>query len=111
MKTNLRILLIPALVCLTLLAQAQCGAGYTQAILNWDNLCYYYNSGNNVAPYGFSTPSSGNYVSNAMEQTQRFALGPVGATFSVSAAGVVKGQNGSHTGDISNYTGDDAQFT
>src|SRR5690349_2765679 len=90
--------------CILLLAvygSAQCGAGYTQAQLNWDNLDYYWNSGSNVAPYGFST---GNYITNAMEQTQRFAIGRNYVTISTSAAGIVKGENATHTGDVSaNY--------
>ena len=87
---------------------AQCPGGYTQAQTNWDNLDYYYNSGVNIAPYGYG---GGNYVTNAMEQTQRFAIGPNSFTIVTSAAGIVKGDNGTHTGDIAGYTGNDAQYT
>lgn len=108
MKKSLRFFCISIAVLNATYSDAQCGAGYTSAQLNWDKLDYYYNSGSNVAPYGFS---GGNYVTNAMEQTQKFAIGPNYVTISTSAAGIVKGENGSHTGDISGYTGDDAQFT
>lgn len=111
MKQILRTLSILCLVLTANRSLAQCGAGYTQAQLNWDKLDYYYNSGSNVTPYGFSTPSSGNYVTNTMEQTQKFAIGPNYVTIVTSAAGIVDGENASHTGDIAGYTGDDAQFT
>jgi hypothetical protein len=87
---------------------AQCPGGYTQAQTNWDYLDYYYNSGVNIAPYGFG---AGNYVTNAMEQTQRFAIGPNSFSIGTSAAGIVKGENLLHTGDIAGYTGADAQYT
>lgn len=92
---------------------AQCGAGYTSAQLNWDKISYYYNSGSNVAPFGYSIPSDGNYVTNAMEQTQKFAIGPNYVTIATSAAGIVQGENGTHTGDVDAtlYAGDDAKFT
>jgi hypothetical protein len=94
------------------LASAQCGVGYTQAQANWDKLDYYFNSGSNIAPYGFST---GNYVSNAQEQTQKFGIGPNYFTIVTSASGIVKGTNSTHTGDLTvagiAYTGDDAMFT
>lgn len=89
---------------------AQCPGGFTQALTRWDNLDYYYNSGSNVAPYGYTSPN-GNYVSNALEQTQRFAIGPNSFSIVTSAAGIVKGENGTHTGNIAGYTGDDAMFT
>jgi GEVED domain/Secretion system C-terminal sorting domain len=90
--------------------KAQCPIGYTQAQANWDNLDYYYNSGLNIAPYGYSSPN-GNYVSNAMEQTQRFAIGPNSFSLVTSAAGIVRGENATHTGNIAGYTGMDAQYT
>ncbi|MGH2554023.1 MAG: GEVED domain-containing protein [Chitinophagaceae bacterium] len=89
---------------------AQCPIGYTQAQANWDYLEYYYNSGLNLAPYGYSSPN-GNYVSNAMEQTQRFAIGPNSFSIVTSAVGIVKGENATHIGDIAGYTGNDAQYT
>lgn len=104
-------LLFNSAALLTGNVKAQCPGGYTQAQLNWDNLDYYYNSGSNVAPYGNSFGGINNYVTNAMEQTQRFALGPNFVTIAVSAAGVVKGDNVTHTGNITGYTGADVQFT
>jgi hypothetical protein len=90
---------------------AQCPASYTQAQANWDNLEYYYNAGLNVAPYGYVSGGNQTYVSNAQEQTQRFAIGPNSFSIVTSAAGIVKGDNATHTGDIAGYTGHDAQFT
>lgn len=104
-------LLFNSAALLTGNVKAQCPGGYTQAQLNWDNLDYYYNSGSNVAPYGNSFGGINNYVTNAMEQTQRFALGPNFVTIAVSAAGVVKGDNVTHIGNITGYTGADAQLT
>jgi hypothetical protein len=88
--------------------KSQCPSGFTAAQANWDYLDYYYNSGVNIAPYGFV---GSNYVSNAQEQTQRFAIGPNSFSIVTSAAGIVKGENALHTGDIAGYTGQDAQFT
>jgi GEVED domain/Secretion system C-terminal sorting domain len=90
--------------------KAQCPIGYTQAQTNWDYLDYYYNSGLNIAPYGYSLPN-GNYVSNAFEQTQRIAIGPNSFSLVTSAAGIVRGENATHTGNIAGYTGMDAQYT
>ena len=91
---------------------AQCSGAYpNSAQLNWDNLDYFYNSGSNTAPYGFSTPSNGNYVTNTMERNQRFAVGTSSVLMVASAAGIVKGENATHTGELANYTGEDAQFT
>jgi hypothetical protein len=109
MKKFLRILTVVYLLAISFHGSAQCGAGYTQAQLNWDRLDYYYNSGSNVAPYGYS---GGNYITNAMEQTQRFAIGRNYVTINTSAAGIADGENASHTGDVAaGYTGEDAQFT
>lgn len=113
MKQLLRTLSIFCLAFIASKSNAQCGAGYSSAQLNWDKISYYYNSGSNVAPFGYNTPSNGNYVTNAMEQTQKFAIGPNYVTMVTSAAGIVKGTNGTHTGDVDTtlYAGDDAQFT
>lgn len=92
-------------------ASAQCPGGYTQAQTNWDNLDYYYNSGSLVAPYGISFSTVGIYVTNAMEQTQRFGIGSSGFSIVTSAAGIVNGENATHTGDLANYTGEDVQYT
>jgi hypothetical protein len=106
MKKFLRSATITYLVFASVGVNAQCGAGYTSSLLNWDKLDYYYNSGSNVAPYGFS---GGNYISNAMEQTQKFAIGRNYVQIATSAAGMVDGENATHTGDI--IPGEDAQFT
>lgn len=89
---------------------AQCPGGFTQAQLNWDNLDYFYFSGNNAAPYGHNFGGSNNYISNAMEQTQRFAIGTTFVSVAVSAAGVVRGENNTHVGEIAGFTGDDAYY-
>lgn len=89
---------------ISVVGRAQC----TQATLNWDYVDYYYNSGVNIAPYGYS---GGNYVTNAMEMTQKFAIGTTDVTFTTSSAGMAKGDNATHTGNITNYGGSDAQFT
>ena len=107
MKLTLRAYVIILLSITVKYSHAQCGAGYTMAQLNWDKLEYYYNSGSNTAPYGHS---SGNYVTNAMEQTQKFAIGPSMVTFTTSAAGMVRGENATHTDDAPGYTGEDALF-
>ena len=107
MKLTLRLLCLVVICLLAETSSAQCGAGYTQAQLNWDYLDYYYSTPN-AAPYGNGGAS---YVSTTMEQTQKFAIGTNSVTIAVSAAGVVKGENLTHTGDLPGYTGADAQFT
>ncbi len=89
---------------------SQCTGGYTSVQVNWDKLDYLFNSGGN-APYG-------NYVTNAMEQTQKFAMGTNYVTLATSASAVinpgtadgVSAENISHTGDITGYTGADVQY-
>ncbi|MFZ1856877.1 MAG: hypothetical protein WAU29_05885, partial [Chitinophagaceae bacterium] len=62
-KLYLILHLLAASIFLPTIASGQCPGPYPNAAqLNWDNLDYYFNSGSNVAPYGFSTPSNGNYV-------------------------------------------------
>jgi hypothetical protein len=83
--------------------KAQCIAGYTQAQLNWDNLDFYNNSGGG-SPYGV-------YITDAIEQTQRFALGPNWLSIATSSnALVTTSENATHTGELSGYTGEDVQF-
>jgi GEVED domain/Secretion system C-terminal sorting domain len=97
---------------------AQCPGPYPNAAqLNWDNLDYYYNSGLNVAPYGYRVSSTNfTYVSDAMEQTQRFAIGTAAVTIATSNAAVINpgagfsAENATHTGNLANYAGEDAQF-
>ncbi len=101
MKLFLRILCTACVAISTLGLNAQCGTGYSQAQLNWDNLDYYYNS---TDPYG-------SFVSNVQAQTQRFTIGTTSLTMATSNAGIINGENGNHTGNLSGYAGDDAQFT
>lgn len=102
--------------CFTLIlslgkASAQCPGGYTSAQLNWDNLDYYWNGG------GSSTGPYQTYITNAMEQTQKFAFGTTWLTIATNNADVVtmgtglSAENANHTGEITNYTGQDVQFT
>ncbi len=87
---------------------AQCGGGYTQSQVNWDKLDYYFNG---TKPYN-------SYVSNAMEQAQKFALGPNYVTISTSSSNLVNpgtadgvsAENGTHTGNLTNYAGADVQY-
>ncbi len=111
--------LIASAICLFITfekAVAQCPGGYTQAQLNWDNLDYYHNSGNNLAPYGNNFGGINNYVTNAMEQTQRFAIGTTYVTIATNNADLVNpgagisAENATHTGDIINYAGEDVQY-
>lgn len=87
----------------TSISFSQCPGGYTQAQVNWDNLDYYYNSGGS-APYA-------SYVTSAMEQTQRFAIGTNWLTIATSATALVTTtENATHTGEIAGYTGMDVQY-
>jgi hypothetical protein len=118
------------LICLLLvvlnqgIVRGQCPGGFTRATLNWDKLDFYFNNGTNTLPYGFST---GTYVRDAMEMTQKFALGPNYITLATNNAALINpgtsngtsGENALHTGDVTvsvtsftnvPYTGHDAQF-
>ncbi len=97
---------------------AQCPASYTQAQLNWDNLDYYYNAGLNVAPYGYRVSGTNyTYVSDANEQTQRFAIGSNYLTIANSSAAMINpaagtsAENATHTGELAGYTGEDVEYT
>jgi GEVED domain len=104
-------------VCLfsSMNSSAQCGAGYTQAQVNWDKLDYYFNNGVNVRPYGNVGVT---YVTDAMEQTQKFAIGPNYVTIATSSNAVVNpgnfngvtAENILHTGDLAGYTGADVEY-
>src|SRR5688572_14530195 len=107
MKIFLLLLMIITVLSGTQHMSAQCAAGFSQARLKWDNLDYFYNSGNGIAPYGFA---GGNYVSYAMEQSQTFGIGTTSVNFMTSATAMVKGKNTRHTGNILNYAGADAHF-
>ncbi|MBL7725984.1 MAG: T9SS type A sorting domain-containing protein [Chitinophagaceae bacterium] len=89
-------------------ASAQCPGGYTSAQLNWDNLDYYWNSGG-VGPYQ-------SYITDAMEQSQRFAIGKTWLTIAASSNALanpgsgISAENATHTGELVNYTGADVQY-
>lgn len=117
MKKLYTLLLTAGILSLPVAIKAQCPGTYTQATLNWDNLDYYYNSGLNLAPYGYRVSSTNfTYVSDVMEQTQRFAIGANYLTIATSNAAMVNpgaglsAENATHTGNIAGYTGEDAQF-
>ncbi len=109
---------VPVLILFSFLlgsfsSNAQCGGGYTQAQANWDYLDVYYNSGVATGPYGTST---GTYITDAQEQSQKFAIGSNYFTMAMSSAallnpgGGISVDNALHTGEIANYTGEDVQF-
>ncbi|HQX74606.1 MAG TPA: T9SS type A sorting domain-containing protein, partial [Chitinophagaceae bacterium] len=113
-------LLIASAICLFSSvdkAVAQCPGGYTQAQLNWDNLDYYFNNGLNVRPYGYGSPN-GTFISDAMEQTQKFAIGTNWLSIVTSSNALINpgnfngvtGENAIHTGNIAGYAGDDVQY-
>lgn len=79
-------------------AKAQCLPGYSSSRIDWDNLDYL-----------VSTGTYGGFVTAAMAQTQHFTMGPNRVSFTLSAD-ISAGENGTHTGNITNYTGDDARF-
>jgi GEVED domain/Secretion system C-terminal sorting domain len=62
-------------------AQAQCGVGYTQVTLNWDNLSY------------LSRLIHGSIVTTAQDQTQYYMFGNGQVAFNVSALTVVGDTN------------------
>jgi hypothetical protein len=88
---------------------AQCPGGYSQAQVNWDHLDYYWNSGSGNGPYEA-------YISDVREMTQKFAIGKTWLSIATSSAAMVNpgtgnyARNGTHTGDIANFTGEDLQF-
>jgi GEVED domain/Secretion system C-terminal sorting domain len=103
---------IVLVVSASIAAKAQCTAAQT----NWDNLDYYYNSGLNLPPYGYNSSGAKTYVSDAMEQTQKFAIGTNWFSVVTSTAGLVNpgagisAENALHTGDLPGYTGEDVQY-
>jgi GEVED domain/Secretion system C-terminal sorting domain len=77
-------------------AAGQCGFGYTQAQLNWDNLDYITSTGN----------YSG-WVSAARAATQRFAIGTNGVTIAYTGSITNNGETSNHTADV----GDDIDYS
>jgi hypothetical protein len=81
-------------------SSAQCGAGYTSAIVNWDNLDYLHANGY----YGVVNPVTGQaFVTSSMWQTQKFAIGTnfltTSTTIPAYAAAALSGDRTVHTGD------------
>ena len=78
-------------------SQAQCLAGYQQAILNWDYLDYFTYTGNYVSP---------NYLpNNTASQTQNFAFGTQRITIrhNYTDANAGMGENNTHTGEAGTF--------
>lgn len=98
-KALTSIFVVLSLVFSSQQAVAQCGTGYTASQVNWDNLDYLVSTGNYAG-----------FVTAAMANTQNFTMGPNRVT--VSAVNMtLGGENGTHTGNLPNYTGDDVQYT
>ncbi len=93
---SLLIAVVAAIVLPTYKAVAQCGGGYTNAQLNWDNLDYITSSGN----------YSG-WVSAARAATQRFAIGTNGVTIAYTGSITNNGETSSHSADA----GDDVEYS
>lgn len=101
------LILLSSLLLLPGKASAQC----TNAQLNWDNLDYYWNSG------GSSNTPYGTYITDAMEQSQRFGMGPITVTIATNNVNMIQpgagvsAENTLHTGDVSaDYSGADVQY-
>lgn len=97
------------LLGLSLLLSANLGKSQcVSSQLNWDTKDYYWNSGGG-APYE-------NYISNTMEQNQKFAIGRNWLSIVTSSPDLVSpgwgnsAENTTHTGDITGYTGADVQY-
>ena len=92
------------LLCSVQKASSQC----TTSQLNWDTKDYYWNSGGG-SPYE-------SWVTDAMEQNQKFAIGRNWLTIATSATALVNpgsgvsAENATHTGDVTGYTGEDVQY-
>lgn len=90
---------------------AQCGAGYTPVYLNWDNLDYFHANGY----YGTINPATGvAFVTAAMWQTQKFAMGTNFVTFATTIpafnASALSGDRTTHTGNAGQHTGADIHY-
>jgi hypothetical protein len=104
-----KLILIPLLLLLFITnsdeLKAQCTAGYSQVTLNWDNLDYFAYTGYYVAG------APGYYLSGTGDvTTQNFAFGTNRLTIALSA-NISAGENATHTGELTGYTGDDVQYT
>ena len=92
-------------------SSAQCAPGYTSATINWDNLDYLHANGY----YGTVNPVTGqSFVTSAMWQTQKFAIGTnfltTSTTIPAFAAAALSGERTVHTGDAGSHAGADIHF-
>src|SRR5688500_147901 len=103
-----RILSITLLTVLTIVSNNSFGQCSTAA-LNWDNLAYLVNR-SDYASYTVEGTTSG--VSNAMMQTQKFAMATNTVTITSNYSNTTSlGNSTAHTGHGSSYaTGADVQF-
>jgi len=87
----------------------------TSYTVNWDYLDFLHNSAGSW--YNITNPSTGQpFVTNAMKQSQNFALGPtnvlnIATLMTVAGSGVFYGDITNHGGDVPGYTGADVSFT
>jgi hypothetical protein len=108
--SKLLLILLPVLG-LSKNSSAQCAAGYSSATINWDNLDYLHANGY----YGTINPVTGQaFVTSAMWQTQKFAIGTnfltTSTTIPAFAAAALSGERTTHTGDAGSHTGADIHF-
>ena len=85
---------------------AQCGAGYTQAQLNWDYLDFLPSSDANYTDW---------YTAATRPYSQDFTIGTRRVNFTMAPAAniTLDGENGTHTGNVGSFAtaGFDVQFT
>jgi hypothetical protein len=90
----------------TIFTHAQCGAGYTRAQTNWDNLDFLPSSGNRYTDYYSGTVSAFN---------QNFTLGTNTVNLNFSSNFTLEGEVATHVGEITTngiaYTGADVRIT
>jgi len=104
-KGKTRVLLIPLLMLIYSVVNAQCPSGYTQAQLNWDKMEFFHNTG--------SSGMYENYITSTMERVQKFAIGKTWLAIETSHDAVIDpgalnyADVGTHTGDVAGFTGDD----
>lgn len=82
-------------------AQAQCGAGWNYAKVNWDNLDYLITTGNYTG-----------FVTAAMRDNQFFAIGRNRLNLNASGTLVKVGENATHTGEAGSFgVGQDVEYS
>ena len=96
MKKFLRLISLPLIVAWCSIMPSNNAVAQCNATINWDNLQYLVNAGN------YAT-----YVTTAMQNTQRFAIGTNGLQIAAGSGVSVIGTNGSQTADAG---GIDAEF-